>query len=441
MTPSYVRLLAGTRVPRMALLRQHFVGAELADPGLGIREAFAAAPQCLDRVKPGMSVALTVGSRGLASLPEMVAAIVQQIRARGAHPFIVPAMGSHGEASADGQIELLAKLGVTEERTGCPIRSSMETVELGRLDNGMSVRIDRYAHEADGIVLFNRIKPHTSFRAPNESGLVKMLSIGLGKQSGAEGCHARGLEWLPRLIEQMARVKLQKAAILFGVGSIENAYDRVARIVVLPPEGLIEAEQPLLQEAMRNMPRLPLGPPDAAMASGPLDVLVVDFVGKEYSGTGMDPNITGRSSNVAMTGGPDVSRIAVLDVTDKSKGNANGVARADVITDRLFDKFNREAVYANCLTSNILSAAALPMAMPSDLAAIQAAVKTCGAADQKLIKMLRVPNTLHLEYIQASEAMLDSLAARPGIEVLSEPADLVFDQYGNLDKTAWPARS
>jgi hypothetical protein len=238
----------------------------------------------------------------------------------------------------------------------------------------------------------------------------------------------------------MARVKLQKAPVLFAVGTIENAYDRVARIVVLPPEGLIEAEQPLLQEAMGNMPRLPLGPPDAPLASGPLDVLVVDFIGKEYSGTGMDPNITGRSSNPAMTGGPEVSRIAVLDVTDKSKGNANGVARADVITDRLFDKFNREAVYANCLTSNILASGALPMAMPSDLTAIQAAVKTCGAPDQAGISMLRVPNTLHLEYLQASEALLDSLAARPGIEVLSEPADLVFDEYGNLDKTAWPGR-
>lgn len=439
MAPSYVKLLAGTKLPRMALLRQHFASAEIADPARGVRDAFAAAPQCLDLVKPGMSIALTVGSRGLASLPELVAAIVQQLQARGAHPFIVPAMGSHGEASAEGQVALLAKLGVTEQVAGCPIRSSMETVELGRLDNGMSVRIDRNAHEADGIVLFNRIKPHTSFRAPNESGLVKMLAIGLGKQSGAESCHARGLEWLPRLIEQMARVKLRKAAILFAVGTIENAYDRVARIAVLPSEGLIEAEQPLLQEAMRNMPRLPLGPPEAALATGKLDVLVVDRVGKEYSGTGMDPNITGRSSNPAMTSGPEVSRIAVLDVTDKSNGNANGVARADVITDRLFGKFNREAVYANCLTSNILSAAALPMAMPSDLTAIQAAVKTCGAADPGRITMLRIANTLHLEYLQASEAMLDRLAGRPGIEVLSEPAALVFDEHGNLDANAWPA--
>ncbi|MBW6494499.1 MAG: nickel-dependent lactate racemase [Burkholderiaceae bacterium] len=440
MTPSYVRLLAGTKLPRMALLRQSFVHDEISDISRGISAAFAGAPHCLDRVRPGMSIALTVGSRGLASLPELVAAIVGQLHKRGAHPFIVPAMGSHGEASAQGQFELLANLGVTEQRAGCPIRSSMETVEIGRLDNGMPVRIDRYAQEADGIVLFNRIKPHTSFRAPNESGLVKMLAIGLGKQSGAESCHARGLEWLPRLIEEMARVKLQKAPVLFAVGTIENAYDRVARIVVLPPEGLIAAEQPLLQEAMGNMPRLPLGPPDAPLASGPLDVLVVDFIGKEYSGTGMDPNITGRSSNVAMTGGPEVARIAVLDVTDKSKGNANGVARADVITDRLFDKFNREAVYANCLTSNILASGALPMAMPSDLTAIQAAVKSCGAPDQAGITMMRIPNTLHLEYLQASEALLESLAARPGIEVLSEPAELVFDEYGNLDKTAWPGQ-
>lgn len=438
MPPRYVNLLAGTQLPRMALVRQSFDAPEIGDPAAGVRNAFSSRPDCLDRIRPGMRVALTVGSRGMASLPELVAAIVGEIRARGAHPFIVPAMGSHGEASAEGQVKVLTKLGVTEKNAGCEIVSSMETVELGRLDNGMPVKIDRHAHEADGIVLFNRIKPHTSFRAPNESGLIKMLSIGLGKQSGAEHCHAWGVDWLARLIDEMARVKLQKSKVLFGVGTIENAYDKLARIVVLPAEGMIEAEQPLLQEAMRNMPRLPLGPTDSALASGPLDVLVVDYVGKEYAGTGMDPNITGRASTNALTGGPSVSRIAVLDVSERSNGNANGVARADVITDRLFDSFNREAVYANCLTSNMLSSAALPMAMPSDFTAIQAAVKTCGAKDPDRISMLRIPNTLHLEYIQASETMLESLASRPGVEIISEPAQLRFDQDGNLDKACWP---
>lgn len=438
MMPRYVDLLAGVELPRMAMLRQRFPAPQITDVERGIEEAFDAAPDCMACIRPGMSIALTVGSRGMSCLPQLVAAIVRQVKARGADPFIVPAMGSHGEASAHGQIQVLAKLGVTEASAGCSIRSSMETVEVGTLGNGMSVRMDRHAQEADGIIVFNRVKPHTSFRAPNESGLIKMISIGLGKQSGAENCHAWGIDWLAPLIDEMARVKLARSPILFGVATIENAYDHLAKIALLPAAGMVEAEQPLLQEAMHSMPRLPLGPIDAALASGPLDVLVVDYVGKEFSGTGMDPNITGRASSAALTGGPDISRIAVLDVSEKSAGNANGVARADVITDTLFDKFNREAVYANALTSGMLSSAALPMSMPSDLTAIRAAVKTCGAKDPARLSMLRIPNSLKLEYVLASEAMLESLAERPGIEIISDPGPMAFDAQGNLDKADWP---
>lgn len=435
-TPGYVKLLEGTRLPRMAPIRQYFAATEAGDPREAVRRAMAEA-DCASRIRPGMSVALTVGSRGIAALDVLVPAIVAELRAAGGQPFIVPAMGSHGGATAEGQRKVLAKLGITEDSAGCPIRSSMETVEIGRLENGMSVRMDRYAHEADGIVVFNRIKPHTSFRHQNESGLIKMLAIGLGKQSGAENCHAWGIDWLGRMIVDMARVKLERSKILFGIGTIENAYDRLAEVVVLPPEGMIEAEQPLLQKAMRNLPRLPLGPTDEPFATGPLDVLVVDEIGKEYAGTGMDPNITGRATTNALNTGPDISRIAVLDVSERSGGNANGVSRADVITDRLFNAFDRESVYANCLTSNILASGALPVSMPNDRSAIMAAVKTCGARDPDRITMLRVPNTLHLEYIFASEAMLDTLAARPGIEILGEPRAMEFDRDGNLDHNIW----
>lgn len=434
--PGYVKLLAGTRLPRMVPIRQTFDAIDAGDPVAALHTAMQAA-DCAAKIRPGMSIALTVGSRGIAALDQLVPAIVAELRAAGAQPFIVPSMGSHGGATAEGQLKLLSKLGITEQTAGCPIRSSMETVELGRLDNGMPVKIDKLAHEADGIVLFNRIKPHTSFRHPNESGLIKMLAIGLGKQSGAENCHAWGIDWLGPLVVEMARVKLQKAPILFGIGTIENAYDRLSEIVVLPPEGMVEAEQPLLQRAMRNLPRLPLGPMDGPLASGPLDVLVVDEIGKEYAGTGMDPNITGRASSNALTGGPDISRIAVLDVSERSAGNANGVARADVITDRLFDAFDREAVYANCLTSNMLSSGALPMAMPDDRSAIMAAVKTCGARDPEATTLLRIPNSLHLEYLLASESMLPDLSVRPGIEVLGEPQEMRFDTAGNLDRSIW----
>ncbi|MDF2621028.1 MAG: hypothetical protein K0S00_3687 [Xanthobacteraceae bacterium] len=437
MRPSYVKLVENVRLPRMALVRQHFAAHDIDDPARAVHDAMAGAAFVRERITPGMSVALTVGSRGLASLPELVRAIVGELHALGAEPFIVPSMGSHGGATAEGQLKVLAQLGVTEQSAGCPIRSSMETVEVGVLDNGMSVRIDRLAYEADGIVLFNRIKPHSAFRWENESGLAKMLSIGLGKQSGADNCHAWGFNYVGRFVVEMARVKLATCKVLFGIGTVENAYDRLSKVVVLPTEGMIENERTYLAEAMRNMPRLPLGPLDQPLASGPLDVLLVDYVGKEFSGSGMDPNITGRPSTTAIKGGPTVSRIVVLDVTDKSQGNANGVARADVITDRLFNRFDRESVYTNSLTSGVLIAASLPMAMPDEKTAIQAAVKTCESHTPDAITMIRIPNTLHLEYLYASEALLPQIASRPGMEVLGEPAPMAFDAEGRL-LDPWP---
>ena len=437
MQPSYVRLVENVALPKMALVRQSFPAIDAPSPERAVHDAMAGAACVTEAIRPGMSVALTVGSRGLAALPELVRAVVDKLKARGAVPFIVPAMGSHGSATAEGQTKVLAHLGVTEASAGCPIRSSMETVEVGRLDNGMSVRIDKLAYEADGIVLFNRIKPHSAFRAPNESGLVKMLSIGLGKQSGADNCHAWGFDYVGRFIVEMARVKLATCRVLFGIATIENAYDRLSQVVVLPTEGMIERERDYLAIAMANMPRLPLGPLDQPLASGPLDVLIVDYVGKEFSGSGMDPNINGRPSTRAISGGPSVSRIVVLDVTDKSAGNANGVARADVITERLFNRFDRESVYTNSLTSGVLIAAALPMAMPDDRTAIQAAVKTCESHRPDAITMIRIPNTLHLEYLYASEALLPELVSRPGIDVIGEAGTMRFDGDGRL-LDPWP---
>lgn len=437
MKPSYTKLVEGVVPPPMALVRQHFDTEPAAEPVAAVEAAFAQAKVVSESIKPGMSVALTVGSRGLACLPELVRAIVVELKQRGAKPFIVPSMGSHGGATAEGQSSVLAQLGVTEKSVGCDIRSSMETVEVGKLDNGMSVQIDKLAFEADGIVLFNRIKPHSAFRSDNESGLIKMLSIGLGKQSGADNCHAWGFHYVGRFIVEMGRMKLDRCRVLFGIGTLENAYDELARVVILPPETMVEDERVYLAEAMRNMPRLPLGPLDAPLASGTLDVLIVDYVGKEFSGSGMDPNITGRPSSTAISGGPDVSRIVVLDVTDKSEGNANGVARADVITERLFQRFDREKVYTNSLTSGVLIAASIPMAMPDDRTAIQAAVKTCGSHTPDAIGMMRIPNTLHLEYLYVSEALLPALQERPGIEVVHEPRQMRFDDEGRL-LDPWP---
>ena len=425
--PAYVRLIADTPLPRIALCRQHFEASGIDDPAQALAEALAAVPQAVGRIRPGMRIAVTAGSRGIAAFPELLRALVAELAARGAHPFVVPAMGSHGGATAEGQRALLAKLGITEASIGCAIESSMDTVEVGVLDNGMSVRIDRLAHAADGIVLFNRIKPHTSFRAPLESGLAKMLAIGLGKQSGAESCHSRGIERVGEFVAQMAAVKLARCRVLFGVGTIENARDRLARVVVLDREGMLEAEPPFLRAAMAQMPRLPLGDPAAAQAEGPLDVLVVDEIGKEFSGTGMDPNITGRFSSPRLTGGPQVSRLVVLGLSERTAGNGNGAAQADVVTRRLVRAFDPEQTYPNALTSMVLRNAALPMAMPCDRTAIQTAVRTCLAERPERVRLLRIANTLHLEWFHASEAMLEELSARPGVELVGAPEAMRFE--------------
>ena len=435
--PNYVKLVENTPLPRIALCRQSFAATRIEDPAAAVRDAMADAA-CCAKIRPGMSIAITAGSRGIAVFPELLTALVAEVAARGAHPFVVPAMGSHGGATAEGQTALLAKLGVTEAVIGCPIRSSMDTVEIGTLDNGMSVRMDRHAQEADGIILFNRIKPHTSFRAPNESGLAKMLSIGLGKQSGAEQCHSRGIDEVPVYVDLMARMKLDRCKVLFGLGTVENAYDQLARVVVLDSEGLLEAEQPYLREAMANMPRLPLGPVDAPVAAGQLDVLVVDQIGKEFSGTGMDPNIIHRFSSAKMAphATVQIARLAALELSPRSNGNANGAARADVVTARLEAAFDREAVYANALTSTVLIQAKMPMVMPDDRSAIQAAVKTCGAEDIRRARLLRIPNTLQLEYLYASEAMLPELRERPGFEVLGDLEEMRFE--GERLVNPWP---
>ena len=276
-------LLQDVALPRMVKIRQTFHAAEVVDVPATLRAALSQSGQ-LNRVRPGMRIAVAAGSRGVDQLPALVGVTVAELKKRGAAPFVIPAMGSHGGATAAGQAEVLAHLGITGETVGCPIVSSMEVVEISRLANGLPVYIDKHAFEADGIVLINRVKPHTAFRGPNESGLAKMIAIGLGKQKGAETCHAYGFKHMAAHVPAVARETIAKAPILFGIGTVENAYDHVAKIVVTGAEELIETDKKLLVEAKAAMPRI---------SFSPIDVLVIDEIGKDISGDGMDPNITG----------------------------------------------------------------------------------------------------------------------------------------------------
>lgn len=421
------RLLADVTLPRMIRYEQTFPDRHVGDPGAAMRAQLAANPAAA-AIRPGMRVALSVGSRGIAALPAQVAAIVAEVRRRGAHPFIVPAMGSHGGATAEGQTGVLASLGVTESSAGCPIRSSMETVEVGRLDNGMAVRMDRWAQEADGIIVFNRIKPHNAFRSAHESGLVKMLAIGLGKQSGADQCHRMGFGHMGRLIAEMARVKLQNSPILLGIGVVENACKHIHDIVITPPRDLMAQDAQALLLARELMPSLPVQR---------LDLLLVDYIGKEFSGGGMDGNVVGRYNTPFISGGPTVTTIVVFDVTDKSAGNANGVGAADIITERLTARYDRQSVYANCLTSRVPISGKLPLAMPTQRMAVLAGLKICCALELGDVRFLRIANSQHVTRGYASEALLPELRANPRVTLCGEPQPMAFTPDGDLADPWW----
>lgn len=419
-------LLRNVPLPRIVPVRQHFPAPELRDLRAAVREQLAL-PGTGDSVRPGMRVAVAVGSRGISRIDEIAAALVAELKGRGADPFVVPAMGSHGGATAEGQTEVLARLGVTESSVGCPIRSSMEVVEIGRLPSGLPVFVDRNAHEADGMVVLNRVKLHTSFRGASESGLVKMIAVGLGKQRGADSCHALGFARMAEHIAAMAEVTLSKERILFGLAVVENAGDRPMKVAGVPAREIVARDRELLVEAKANMPRIPFDP---------MDVLVVDRIGKEFSGTGMDPNITGRYSTPYASGGPRVEKLVVLDLTDATHGNGLGVGLADFATSRLVGRLDLAAMYANALTSTAVVPVRIPATLDTEREAIQAAVKTCGAADRSRVRLVRVRNTLHLGDLFVSEALLEEARANPAITVRGEPQPMRFDGGGRL-QNAW----
>lgn len=415
-------LLKDVPLPKMATISQSFPSNRLTDVAGELRKELNKS-NIIERVRPGMRIAVAVGSRGLADLPVLVQGIVSELKRLGAKPFVIPAMGSHGGASAEGQEDVLANLGVTPQSVGCPIVSSMEVVEIGRLANGLPVYMDKQAYEADGIVVLNRVKPHTAFRGNNESGIVKMLTIGLGKQKGAEACHAYSFKYMAEHIVLMAEQILATNKILFGIATVENAYDQISKVAAAAPEEFIELDRQLLVEAKANMASLPFKQ---------IDVLVLDRIGKDISGDGMDPNITGRYPTPYASGGPEIAKMVVLDLTERTHGNANGMGTADFATRRLVNKTNFSMTYANGLTSTVVGPTHMPTILECDQDALLAAIKTCNAKDQKQARIVRIADTLHLGKLQISEALVEEALKLPGITLLSEPAELSFDAAGNL---------
>ncbi|WP_010498143.1 lactate racemase domain-containing protein [Paenibacillus elgii] len=415
-------LLQDIPIPQMVRIRQKFDGTRLDRPTEDLERELAK-PGAIDRIKPGQQVAVAVGSRGVANIAAFTRTTIDAIKRAGAHPFIVPCMGSHGGATAEGQKEVLHHLGVTEEAMGVEIRSTMEVVQIDQLPNGLPVYVDKYAYEADAIVVINRVKPHTAFRGKIESGIMKMISIGLGKQKGAEACHQLGFKYMAENVPAMARIMLEKLPILFGVALVENAYDETCIVEVLPAAQTEEREMVLLEIAKARLPKI---------LFDQIDVLVIDYIGKNISGDGMDPNITGRYPTPYAHGGPDVSKMVVLDTTPETKGNANGVGTADFTTQRLVDKMDLAATYANGLTSTVCAPTKIATTLENDLYAIKAAVKTCNILDYTQCRLVRIRDTLHLGEIEISVNLLEEAKLHPDIEILTEPYDLPFNSEGNL---------
>jgi hypothetical protein len=416
------RLLDNIEIPSVIRVRQYFerpIVNNVEDELVGK----LIEKDVLSAIKPDQKVAIAVGSRGITDLSLMVQVLVRQVKKCGGKPFIVPSMGSHGGATAEGQKEMLQRMGISESTVGAPILSTMETVQVGTSSNGLPVYMDKFAYEADATIIINRIKPHIGFRGKYESGLMKMMAIGLGKQKGADICHELGFGKMAENIPAIGRVILEKTNVLFGIGILENAYHETCRIEVLRNDE-IENEEPFLQaEAKRLSPRLYFDN---------LDVLIIDEIGKDISGTGFDNNVVGRYHTPFVSGGPKITRISVLDLTDRSHGNANGLGIVDFTTQRVFNKIIFEQTYPNSLTSTVPLSAKIPMVLKNDRQAIQAAIKTCNILDKRDVRLVRIKNTLNLSEIEVSANLLSEVTGNKFLKAISNPYQLTFNAQGNL---------
>lgn len=373
----------------------------------------------------GKQIAITAGSREISGIVEIFQAIGAQLKNLGAHPFIVPAMGSHGGATATGQVQILRGLGITEESTGLPIRSSMETVEVDRLGDGTPLYCDKSAFHADGIIILNKIKPHADFKGDYESGLVKMLTIGLAKHKGATAMHVHGFDHFHKVLPQAAELMLKKLPVVFGVAILENAYHELMAVEIIPPEQILVKEKYLLNKAKDNIGRLLLHQ---------IDLLIVDEIGKNISGEGMDPNVTGRPGSGLKEGfdAPNIQKIVVLDVTDVSHGNGVGIGMADITTLQCVNKIDFNTMYTNAVTATILDPAKIPLTMNNDKEALALALRTCNRVTPGAARVVRIKNTMDLHRILVSEACLPEVKSHDFLNITGELHSMRFDDRGRL---------
>jgi len=413
------------QLPKVALVEYYFDPQRIEDIPAEVGKEMQRL-RLQEKIRQGDSVAISAGSRGIANIHIITRAVVNELKKLGARPFIFPSMGSHGGATAEGQLTVLEKYGISESSMGCPLRSTMEVAYLGEGADGYPLYVDKYAAEADHIVLINRIKPHTKFSGPLESGLMKMMAIGMGKQKGAEYYHRAAVRLtFEKIVETVGSEILRKCPILFGLGIVENGYDQTCVIRALSPDDIAEGEKALLVVAKERMARLPFDQ---------IDVLVIDQIGKNISGTGMDVNVTGRNRDILgdYTTGPQVKRIFVRDLSEESEGNALGIGFADFTTTRVTEKMDRKKTYINCLTAVSPEKGAIPIYFDTDREALEACFMTIGDIPVHRVRLVYIKSTLHLSRLSVSQAFEGEVSASDKLRRLDEWMEMALGKDGNI---------
>jgi len=418
-------MLDHIEIPKFVCIRQHFDASKIENIEDVINSQFQK-HNIKDTIKEGQIIGVTVGSRGLANLKDIVKYVCDNVKAKGAIPVILPSMGSHGGAIAEGQAAFVRGLGVTEEYVGAEIRASMEVVQLGTTETGLPAYYDKIASELDGVIVLGRIKAHTDLDGDIESGLHKMITIGLGNHKGAQVMHAYGLDKAVPRLKSIARYVLKNSNIIFGIGLLENAYDETSQIEFIPTDEIADAESALLKKSKDHLPRF---------LFNDIDLLIVDEIGKNISGNGMDPNVIGRGMIGYKNKNIRIKKIVTLDTSKESGSNAFGVGLSDITTKRIFNKLKTEAMYTNAITAIAIKGVRIPIAMENDKLAIQLGIRAACCDDPSKIRIARIKDTLSMSDIYVSEGLVEDIKKNDKIEIIGDLRNFEFDEFENfIDK-------
>ena len=409
-------------LPKMVKIRQIYDDNKVEDLEARINDQMKKNISNKDSYK-GKRICITAGSRGIPDLDKIILSVINNLKTWGAEPFIIPSMGSHGGASVEGQLEILEGYNITEESMGVPILATLDVVEIGKLEDGTPVVCDKYAYESDGIVFLNKVKPHTDFRGNNESGLAKMMAIGIANHAGASMFHRMGFHTFADRIPQVCEVFLENAKVAFGIGLVQNAYDEISELEIMEKELILEKDAELLKIAKTKI---------ATFKNPNIDVLIIDQIGKNISGNGHDPNITSRSNSPGFDDILNLKKLFIRGLTKETHNNGAGIKASDLTTRRCLNDIDFESTWTNVVTTNILTGGSIPMYAENDIEGIKICIRTCLGIDYSKAKVVRILDTLHMDEIEVSEGYLELIKDNPEIEIISKPYEMVFDEEGFL---------